>query len=475
MRVKEILKLPPPGAVIENGRLQVNVGLPGLPVRYTTDGTKPTSASHRYRGPVSVDEGATVKLRTFDTLGRGGRPVILEVSSYTHRHRNVRLICRVERADADSVRIGKAATGEGSSSPRSAEVGTVLFRFRSQSHRPAMEDDLTIDQVAELAYVSRSVVSRVLNDHPNVSEEARQRVLKVIEEHDYRPSSVARSLATDRSFEISVLTPRRSDESMARGYWPLLFSGLFERCLERGYFVSLSMVSEEVEDEIQNRARDQRFDGYILITTEVIDLVASFLKESETPVTLVGRAPDWDSISSVDIDNEEGGYESGRHLCTLGYEEIGLILGNPALEESGSRRAGIERALSDAGRSVPDRYVAEGDYSRESGYSIVRNWAERGEMPRALLCASDTVATGALLALHETGYRVPDDVAVMGFDDLPAAQYTVPPLTTMRQPVYEKGQTAVDLLIDQIERPNAEPVHKELDPELVVRESCGAQ
>ena len=82
MRVKEILKLPPPGAVIENGRLQVNVDLPGLLVRYTTDGTKPTSASHRYRGPVSVDEGATVKLRTFDTLGRGGRPVILEVSSY---------------------------------------------------------------------------------------------------------------------------------------------------------------------------------------------------------------------------------------------------------------------------------------------------------------------------------------------------------------------------------------------------------
>lgn len=338
-----------------------------------------------------------------------------------------------------------------------------------------MEDDLTIDQVAELAYVSRSVVSRVLNDHPNVSEEARKRVVDVIEEHDYRPSSVARSLATDRSFEISVLTPRRGDESMANGYWPLLYSGIFERCLKRGYFVSLSMVSEEVEDEIQNQARDSRFDGYVLVTTEVTDLVASFLKESEAPVTLIGRAPGWDSISSVDIDNEKGGYEAGRHLCTLGYEEIGLILGSLALEESGDRRAGIEQALSDAGRSVPDRYVAVGDYSRESGYSIVRDWAERGEMPRALFCTSDTMATGALLALHEADYRVPDDVAVMGFDDLPAAQYTVPPLTTVRQPVYEKGQTAVDLLIDQIESPDAEPVHKELDPELVVRKSCGAQ
>jgi LacI family transcriptional regulator len=338
-----------------------------------------------------------------------------------------------------------------------------------------MEDDMTIDQVAELAYVSRSVVSRVLNDHPNVSEEARQRVLDVIEEHDYRPSSVARSLATDRSFEISVLTPRRGDESLANGYWPLLYSGIFERCLERGYFVSLSMVSEEVEEEIQNQARDSRFDGYILITTEVTELVGPSLEASNSPSVLIGRASGWDALSSVDIDNEKGGYEAGRHLCTLGYEEIGLILGSLALEESAERRAGIERALSDAGRSVPSQYVGEGDYSQESGYSIIQDWAEREAMPRALFCASDTMAMGALLALHETGYRVPEDVAVVGFDNLPASQYTIPPLTTVRQPVYEKGETAVNLLIDQIENPGTDPVHKELDPELVVRESCGAR
>ncbi|MFB6271783.1 MAG: LacI family DNA-binding transcriptional regulator, partial [Salinibacter sp.] len=250
---------------------------------------------------------------------------------------------------------------------------------------------MTIDKVAELAYVSRSVVSRVLNDHPNVSEEARERVLDVIEEHDYRPSSVARSLATDRSFEISVLTPRRGDESLANGYWPLLYSGIFERCLERGYFVSLSMASEEVENEIQNQARDSRFDGYILITTEVSDLVASSLDAGGAPATLIGRAPGWDPVSSVDIDNEKGGYEAGRHLCSLGYEKIGLILGSLALEESRERRAGVERALSDAGRSVPGRYVVEGDYSQDSGYSIIQKWAAHGAVPRALFCASDTM------------------------------------------------------------------------------------
>ena len=124
---------------------------------------------------------------------------------------------------------------------------------------------------------------------------------------------------------------------------------------------------------------------------------------------------------------------------------------------------------------MPDRYIAEGDYSQESGYSIVRDWAQRGEVPRALFCASDTMAMGALLALHEADYRVPEDVAVMGFDDLPAAQYSIPPLTTVRQPVYEKGQTAVDLLIDRIESPDADSSHTQLAPELVVRRSCGAR
>jgi Transcriptional regulators len=337
-----------------------------------------------------------------------------------------------------------------------------------------MEDDMTIDQVAELAYVSRSVVSRVLNDHPNVSEEARERVLKVIEEHDYRPSSVARSLATDRSFEIGVLTPRRGDESLANGYWPLLYSGIFEQCLERGYFVSLSMVSDKVEDEIQDRARDQRFDGYILITTEVTDLVGSVLESSDVPAALIGNAPGWESLSSVDIDNVKGGYEAGRHLCELGYDEIGLILGSLDLEESVDRRRGFEQALGERGCTLPDAHVAVGDYSQETGYDIVTRWHEAGTMPRALFCASDAIAMGVLLALQENGYAVPADVAVVGFDGLPASEYTVPPLTTVRQPVYEKGQTAVNQLIDQIETPETDPSHTELDPELVVRESCGA-
>jgi LacI family transcriptional regulator len=347
------------------------------------------------------------------------------------------------------------------------------------------DSDMTIDEVAELAYVSRSVVSRVLNDHPNVSDEARERVLKVIEEHDYRPNSVARSLATDRSFEISILTPRRSDgaadtghwplhESLANGYWQLLYSGIFDQCLERGYFASMSIVSAEVEDKISSQASDQRFDGYVLVTQEVVDLAGPALRERGVPTILIGESPDREAFHSIDIDNERGGYEVGAHFCGLGYRDIGLILGDPDLKENQDRRHGFERAFREGGGTISSARVGHGDYSRESGYDLVHRWASDGSLPRALFCASDTMAMGALLALHETNHRVPDDVAVVGFDGLPSTRYTIPPLTTVRQPVYEKGKAAVDLLVDEIEGSDDTPSHRLLEPELVVRQSCGA-
>ena len=336
------------------------------------------------------------------------------------------------------------------------------------------EKDLTIDQVAELAYVSRSVVSRVLNDHPNVSDEARERVRKVIEEYNYRPNSMARSLATDRSYEISILTPRRGDESLANGYWPLLYSGIFEQCLERGYFVSLSMVSPGVKEKISERAGDTRFDGYILITQEVTETVQDVLQDRDVPSILIGQNSEWEALASIDIDNTNGGYKAGRHLCELGHEDIGVILGNPQLKETEDRREGLRAALSEAGRTVPDARVAVGDYSQESGYETVQRWISDESLPTALFCTSDTMAMGALLALHEAGYQVPADVAVIGFDGLPSSQYTIPPLTTIRQPVYEKGQVAANMLIDEIEEAGTPPTHTELEPELVVRKSCGA-
>lgn len=336
-------------------------------------------------------------------------------------------------------------------------------------------EKLTIDQVASLACVSRSVVSRVLNNHPNVSEEARRRVLEVIRKYNYHPSSVARSLARQRTYEICILTPRRSDEALANGFWTLLHLGIFEQCIRRGYFVSLSMLSADAEETLASRILyEHRFDGYVLLTQEVADRVLESLSAREVPVVLVGHDPAHPHVHSVDVDNFAGAYRAVRHLCRLGHRRIALMLGNPALQESRDRRAGYLQALRDAGAEVDERLIEAGDYSQHAGYALMKRWLAQGPDFSAVFCTSDMMAIGALLALYEAGLRVPDEMAVVGFDDLPVTQYTCPPLTTVHQPIYEKGQWAANILIDQIEGRSGPAVQVNLQAELVVRFSCGA-
>ncbi len=335
---------------------------------------------------------------------------------------------------------------------------------------------ITIDEVARLAFVSRSVVSRVLNNHPNVSKEARARVLKVIEEYNYRPSSVARSLVTDRTFELCVLAPRRRDDVLATGYWTLVLLGISERSLQRGYFVSITMVSADMGDEINNRMlASHAFDGFILIAHDVIKLVANGLRTRRTPIVLIGHDPNFPDLNSVDGDNFDGAYQAGAHLVGLGYRRMGLMLGPLDLQETIDRRDGFVKALREAGRSIAEEHIAVGDYSQQSGYDLMRRWIETGRPPEAVFCTSDVQAIGVLLALYRAGLRVPEDVALVGFDDLPNSRYTTPPLTTVHQPVYGKGEQAANIIIDQIEGKRSGVVHENLPVRLVVRETCGAR
>ncbi len=341
---------------------------------------------------------------------------------------------------------------------------------------PGKVKKLTIDQIAKLAYVSRSVVSRVLNNHPNVSPEARERVMKVIKEQNYTPSSTARSLATDRTQEISILAPRKTNEVFANAFWSLVFLGISEQSIRRGYFVSLSMISRELEDYINDRILYGRsFDGYILITREVADHVMPALRKRDMPAVLIGHDPAFPDLSSVDVDNYDGAYQATRHLCAIGHECIATIMGAVHTQESRDRLRGYKQALRDAGCQVCEDRIMAGDYSQRRGYELMQDLLAREPRPTAVFCACDAMAVGALLALHEAGIAVPEEMAIVGFDDLPTSQYTCPPLTTIRQPIYKMAGQAADLVIDQIEGKTTDVVHVKLGVELVVRQSCGAR
>ncbi|MEM6646884.1 MAG: LacI family DNA-binding transcriptional regulator [Bacteroidota bacterium] len=331
----------------------------------------------------------------------------------------------------------------------------------------------TIDDVAALAHVSRSVVSRVLNNHPNVSDAARERVQKVIREHNYRPSSVARSLASDRTYELCVMAPRRSNEVLSSGYWALTLLGISAGSLQRGYFASVSLVSPDMKEQIVDRITRHAFDGYIMIAHDVATIVADALQDSPKPLVLIGHDPEFPKLPSIDIDNWNGGYLAGRHLAQLGYTSIGVMLGPKAAKETNDRKAGFETALREAGLHIRREHQAYCHYSWETGYIVMQEWIASGHCPRAIFCTSDVKATGALRALYEAGLRVPEDVAVVGFDDLPASAYAVPPLTTVHQPIYEKGVRAAHILIDLVEGKPVPESHLSLPPHLVVRQTCG--
>lgn len=335
---------------------------------------------------------------------------------------------------------------------------------------------MNIDQVAKLAYVSRSVVSRVLNDHPDVSSEARERVMKVIRQYNYRPNSVARSLVTDRTYEISILAPRRNKDAMLGWIWPLLHLGISDQCIRKGYFVSLSMISSDMETKINERILyAHAFDGYILVTQEVTAMVGAALRDRNVPAVAIGHDPSFPHLNSIDVDNFDGAYQATRHLIQLGHRTIAAILGSPQMQETTDRRNGYVHALHDSGLPIIEDLIRCGDYSQKSGYEITLNALEYRPAPTAIFCAGDSMATGCLLALHHEGRAVPKEVAVVGFDDLPGSGYTWPPLTTVRQPAHQKGEQAANILIDQIEGRADGIVHLQLRPELIVRETCGAK
>jgi LacI family transcriptional regulator len=302
---------------------------------------------------------------------------------------------------------------------------------------------LTLKEIAKLAGVSRSTVSRVLNDHPKVSAEVRQRVKKIIAETGYQPDPVARSLVMQRSGIIGLVIPRAVQSLFTDPYYPRLIQGVARACNANDYTLSLFLFhTADEEQKLYPRVlHNQLVDGVIVTSSQIDDPLPPQLIENQVSFVMVGRPADRPDVSFVDVDNVVGAYSAVSHLVRSGYERIATITGPLNTTVGLDRRQGYLEALNDR---TP--LIAEGDFTEEGGYSAMQQ-----VLPHkldALFAASDIMAFGAMRALREAGLSVPEDVAVVGFDDLPAAAYSDPPLTTIRQPILRTGIEAVEVLVD---------------------------
>ena len=330
--------------------------------------------------------------------------------------------------------------------------------------RPALDRTPVMADVARLAGVSHQTVSRVVNGQDNLRPATRERVEQAIRQLGYRPNTAARALVTRRSGTIGVIGSKS-------GYWG---PSTVHRTIQAagraaGYFVSSanlqSLTRKEIVDAVEH-LQSQSVEGIVLIsaTDEAIE-VARTQEDRGVPVVVVEGYEDkarW----TVGVDQVDGAALATRHLLELGHTEIVHLCGPSAWTETRGRRRGWEEAMHAAGLRPSAPVV--GDWSARSGYEAGLEIARRDEVT-AVFCANDQMALGLLRALHESGRSVPDDVSVVGFDDIPEAAYLIPPLTTVRQDFSAVGRRAIEIL--QAAMSGATGPARLISPELVVRDS----
>jgi LacI family transcriptional regulator len=334
--------------------------------------------------------------------------------------------------------------------------------------------NLTLEEIARLSGVSRSTVSRVINQQPNVSDEVRKRVEAVIEETGYQPNLAAQTLVSKRSWMIGLVLPRSVSTFFTDPYFPRLTQGIAQSCNQYDYTLGLFLVStKEDEEKILPRvSRKGMLDGVLIQSGQIGDQLIERLTNSNLPVVVVGSPLHSKDISYIDVDNISGAYNAVSHLIRLGYQRISTITGLLGSAAADDRLDGYKKALIERGRNLDQSLIVEGDFTEAGGYYAMQQLLPA--KPDAVFAASDVMAIGAMRAVREAGLKIPEELAFVGFDDVAVATYANPKLTTIRQPIVRFGINAVEILIDLIENGVEPPRRIIMDTQLIIRDSCGA-
>ncbi|MEU8678780.1 LacI family DNA-binding transcriptional regulator [Streptomyces sp. NPDC048560] len=330
----------------------------------------------------------------------------------------------------------------------------------------------TIKTVAARAGVGRTTVSRVLNGSPLVSDKAKAAVEAAIAELNFVPSSVARGLVTRRTNSIALVIPESESRLGAEPYFSAVIRGVSTGLAATQTQLQLVLVRDKSElDLLTETVTARRVDGVLLVSVHRDDPLPDLLEALGLPTVLAGRRSDTEPLSHAHSDNLGGAVAAVRHLIERGRERIATITGPLDMEVGRVRLQGWRDALTEAGRSPGEELVAVADFTEEGGRRAMVDLLARVPDLDAVFVASDVMAAGVLLELRARGKRVPDDIAVVGFDDSLIARHTNPSLTSVRQPVEEIGSTIAQMLLEEIEDPEMPRRCVLLPTELVVRES----
>jgi DNA-binding LacI/PurR family transcriptional regulator len=332
---------------------------------------------------------------------------------------------------------------------------------------------ITIRDIARIAGVSPGTVSRAINNSPLVNPETRQKVIQVVRALNYVPNRMAQRLATGKTLSLAVIVPFFTSPSVIER-----LKGVVSTLARSRYDLIIHNIEdpEQRADCFRTIPRQDRVDGVLVISISPTDEEVPLLAEASVPVVLIdAHHPALTTLHQITVDDVAGGKAVTEYLIGLGHTRIGFI-GDPAdnpfnFTSSRDRARGYRQALEAAGIPYRPEYYAEGPHGRQAARESARRMLTLPERPTAIFAASDVQAVGVLEAARELGLRVPQDLSIVGYDDVEIAE--ILGLTTMRQMLFESGQRGVELLLKTLENPETEPVYEVLPTELVVRDTTG--
>lgn len=343
--------------------------------------------------------------------------------------------------------------------------------MNKHSGSPSKKRRVTIRDVARASGVSYATVSRVLTGYEFVKETTRNRVMEAAEQLGYVANLSARSLAGGRSRIIGLIVP-----NLDNGYVGAITQGIDRELARANYDLMLYTSHRQPGKEsfYVGTLANGLTDGLLLVAPLVPATYLEALREQNFPYVLIDQADVSENSNVVEATNWQGAYEATRYLNQLGHTRIAFITGSLAVRSAVDRLRGYKAALADCNIPVTEALIIEGDYQQQTGYEVTKSLLQNVDPPpTAIFASNDLSAFGAMDAAREHGYRIPDDISIIGFDDVPQASFVYPKLTTVRQPLEQMGHVAVKMLLEHIEDQSNPPQRVALATQLVIRDSCG--
>jgi DNA-binding LacI/PurR family transcriptional regulator len=333
-----------------------------------------------------------------------------------------------------------------------------------------VEKKLTIRDIAKMAHVSHTTVSRVLNDDSSVRPGTREKVLAVVRTHDFLPNPRARAFSSNKSHLLGLLI-----NDISNPFFAELARGMEDKAYEQDYYVIICSTEKlHKGGDYQHFLMKAGVDGLAFASTKLKDPKIRKLIKDKFPIVTVNQKLEGEDFSHVICDNKKGAKLLIDHLCGLGYKKIAIVTGPSEIFTGRERLVGYCNALENQNIPICEEYIFQAPFSIETGYEGTKRLLAMKDRPEAIFACNDNIARGVLNAISDTELKVPEDIAVVGFDDTSFAAHNLINLTTINQKKYEMGAMTAGLLIELIARKNGNYLQRIiLEPELIIRESCG--